>query len=221
MAKVTGPLLSFGADGQIGKSMVMSSWKGIKYARRYVVPANPRTTAQQANRTRFALLREMYKLAPAVVRSPWEAFSTGRPFLPFNKFVGENNRLLAATPVATDLERMLMSPGALGGLPPIAVSAATGSGSGEVDVTVTVPTQLPDDWTVDSIGAAACHDQDPVGIFSGPFVAGSEDSPATVVTLSGLGAAEDCMCWGWVIYERPDGRLAYSVSLSDDATSGA
>lgn len=221
MAKVTGPLLSFGANGQIGNSMVMSSWRGVKYARRYVIPANPRTTAQQANRTRFALLREMYKLAPAAVRAPWEAFCTGRPFLPFNKFVGENNRLLAASPVATDLERMLMSPGALGGLPPVSVSAATGGSSGEVDVTVTVPTQLPTDWTVTEIAAAAVIDQDPVGIFSGPFVAGTEANPATPITLAGMGAAEDCMCFGWVVYERPDGRAAYSVSLSDAATSGA
>ena len=57
MAKLTGPLLSFGATGQIAKTMVVGTWRGIDYARQYVVPANPRTTAQQANRTRFALLR--------------------------------------------------------------------------------------------------------------------------------------------------------------------
>jgi hypothetical protein len=221
MAKTTGPLLSFGADGQIGKSMVMSKWRGITYARRYVIPANPRTTAQQANRTRFAFLREMFKLAPAEVRAPWDAFCKGRPFLPFNKFVGENNRLLAAPPAATDLQKMIMSPGALGGLPPVSVSAATGSGSGEVDVTINVTNQLPPDWTVDSVAAAAVWDQDPVGIFTGPFVAGSEASPATPVTLSGLGAAEDCVAFGWVVYERNDGQLAYSVSLADTATSGA
>ena len=29
MAKVTGPLLSMGARGTIGKSIVMASWKGV------------------------------------------------------------------------------------------------------------------------------------------------------------------------------------------------
>lgn len=221
MAKLTGPLLSFGADGQIGKSMVISKWRGITYARRYVIPANPRTTAQQANRTRFAFLREMYKLSPAEVRAPWEAFCTGRPFLPFNKFVGENNRLLAAPPASTDLVPMILSPGALGGLPPISVTATTGSGSGEIDVTIAVTGQLPVDWTVDSVVAAAVPDQDPVGIFSGPFVAGSEANPMNDVVLTGLGSAVPCVAFGWVVYERNDGRLAYSVSLSDEATSGA
>jgi len=43
MSKLTGPLLSFGARGQIGKAMVTSTWKGVPYARQYVVPANPQT----------------------------------------------------------------------------------------------------------------------------------------------------------------------------------
>lgn len=218
MAKLTGPLLSFGADGQIGKAMVTAKWRGIPYARQYVIPANPRTTAQQNNRTRFALLREMWKLAPATVQAPWNAFCKGRPFLPFNKFVGENNRLLVGQ---TDFANAIMSPGALGGLPPISVTASTGAATGELDVEVIVPTQLPDGWSVLQIAAAAIIDQDPIGIFSGPFVADVAASPATEVTLTGLGAAEDCMAFGWVVYTRNDGQLAYSVSLSSPATSGA
>lgn len=50
MAKPTAPLFGFGASGQLGKSLVYASWKGLPVARRYVVPANPRTAPQQVQR---------------------------------------------------------------------------------------------------------------------------------------------------------------------------
>lgn len=216
MAKLTGPLLSFGARGQIGKALVTSKWRGIDYARQYVIPANPRTTAQQNNRTRFALLREMWKLAPAIVQAPWVAFSTGRPFLPFNKFVGENNRLLVGQ---TDFANAIMSPGARGGLPPTTVVVATGSTPGAITVTVTPPAQLPEGWTVTEVAAAGFPQQNPIGLFDGPFVAATQANPATPIVLSGFTAGEDVAGFGWVVYERPDGQLAYSVSISGEAAA--
>lgn len=46
MAKLKAPLLSMGASGAIGKTIVYFPWKGINAAREYVVPANPKTQAQ-------------------------------------------------------------------------------------------------------------------------------------------------------------------------------
>lgn len=45
MARVTGPLCSFDVRNKIGP-IVFSIWKGINYARRLVVPQNPKTTCQ-------------------------------------------------------------------------------------------------------------------------------------------------------------------------------
>lgn len=53
MAKTTAPFFSLGARGQFASTMVASSWKGIPVMRRYVVPSNPKTTAQVAHRTLF------------------------------------------------------------------------------------------------------------------------------------------------------------------------
>lgn len=50
MAKVKGPLMSMDGRGQLGKSLVFLGWKGLKTVRSYVVPANPNSTAQQAQR---------------------------------------------------------------------------------------------------------------------------------------------------------------------------
>ncbi len=50
MAKLKAPLLSFGASGAIAKAVVYFPWKGLNCAREYVIPSNPNTTLQQAQR---------------------------------------------------------------------------------------------------------------------------------------------------------------------------
>lgn len=52
MGKVTAPFFGFGASGAIAKAIVYFPWKGINAVRQYVVPANPNTTLQAAQRTR-------------------------------------------------------------------------------------------------------------------------------------------------------------------------
>lgn len=217
MAKLTGPLLSFGADGQIGKAMVTAKWRGIAYARQYVKPANPQTVAQQLNRTLFANLREQWKLAPAIVREPWDRFAQGRPFTGMNKYVGENVRVIGTD---TDMSELIVSPGAAGGLPPVTFSAAAGGASGEIDVTMTAPTG-PSGWSLFAYQAAAIHDQDPHGIFDGTYVAAEDTTPASPVTLGGLDPATNCLVAGWLKWQKPDGSFAYSVSLSDIVASAA
>lgn len=56
MAKVKAPFLSLSASGTIAKTLVASVWKGVKYMRSYVVPANPRTPAQTLQRNNFTAL---------------------------------------------------------------------------------------------------------------------------------------------------------------------
>lgn len=50
MAKLKAPLMSLGAAGQLGKSIVFFPWKGLDCVREYVIPSNPNTTAQQTQR---------------------------------------------------------------------------------------------------------------------------------------------------------------------------
>jgi len=46
MAKVTGPLMSLSASGKIANTIVFAGWKGVQYARQYVIPANPQSEGQ-------------------------------------------------------------------------------------------------------------------------------------------------------------------------------
>lgn len=50
MAKVTGPLFSLSASGQIAKTLVFMPWKGLNNVRKYVIPTNPNTALQDAQR---------------------------------------------------------------------------------------------------------------------------------------------------------------------------
>ncbi|MBA7535453.1 hypothetical protein ES705_27709 [subsurface metagenome] len=50
MAKLKAPLLSLGASGAIGKALVFFGWKGIDAVREYVIPSNPKSTAQNLQR---------------------------------------------------------------------------------------------------------------------------------------------------------------------------
>ena len=76
------------ARNRIG-NIVCAVWKGIPYARTYVVPANPKTVAQQANRTRFKTVSELAIafLAP-VIQKFWNSKAKGMSG--FNYFIFKN-----------------------------------------------------------------------------------------------------------------------------------
>jgi len=50
MAKLKAPLMSLGATGALGKSLVFFGWKGLDVVREYVVPSNPRSALQTTQR---------------------------------------------------------------------------------------------------------------------------------------------------------------------------
>lgn len=215
MARTTAPLLGFAASGQIGKTMVYGTWRGVPYARRHVIPGNPNSSAQQTTRTTFATLREFWKLLSADGRAPWEAFATGRPFLGLNAFVGENMRVVRGD---ANMNDFLGSPGARGGLPLGSAVASTGTSSGEVDVDVTFPT-VPAGWSIVETVCVGFPDQDPSADIVGPIVVNKVAHPTTTVVLAGLGSAVACQAAAWLVWTKPNGQTAYSVSITDQATS--
>lgn len=90
MAIVKAPLMSLGARGQLGKTLVMSVWKGIKTAREYVIPANPRTQGQVAQRAKMADVVAFFRasLTNAAMRTGWNLTATlsGVPQSGFNAY---------------------------------------------------------------------------------------------------------------------------------------
>lgn len=215
MSKLTGPLLSFGAKGQIGKTLVVSDWRGVKYARQYVVPANPQTAAQTEVRDTFAFLNSLWLVAPAIFRAPWTQNAVGRKYTDRNKLISENVGLLINQ---ANCNLFIASPGALGGPPLEGIAAVGGALSGEIDVTVTNPT-VPTGWTLASVSFIAFPDQDPQTAFVGPFATATDATDPYTATLSGLGSGVACQVFAYPVWTRPDGRTAYGASLTDQATA--
>lgn len=100
MAKLTAPLLSFDARGQLAKTLVYSGWKGIKDVRSYVIPANPRTGPQQTQRGYFADGVLVWHTDPmdAEDKLAWNRYAPvlSKPQSGFNAFTAAyiNNRVL-------------------------------------------------------------------------------------------------------------------------------
>jgi len=212
MAKTTAPLLSLGSSGTIGKTITYAKWRGVPYARQRVVPANPQSTQQTVIRSTFALLREMWKLAPARLTEVWNSFASGRPFTGMNKFVGENVRVLKYEP---DMANFIGSPGAKGGLPPDSVVLAS-AGAGALTATFTVPA-APVGWAIVEAVSVVFLDQAPDGIFDGVITSAFDAVAPYVPTFAGL-AAGDYIVASWLKWEKPDGSFAYSVGLTGTQT---
>lgn len=213
MAKTTGPLLSLDGSGTIAKSLTFSRWRGVKYARQRVVPENPNTVGQAETRNVFAMLVGAWKLAPAIVSIPWDTNALGRPLTGRNSFIGQNVKVLRNQ---TTNALMIGSPGARGGLPPNSIAVA--AGVGQLTVTFTNPA-APVGWTLVAAQAATVKDQDPSVAFVGVWTAAEDTvAPMDTVVLTGLGTGTLRRVFGWLKWTKPDGRTAYSVSLSSSGT---
>ena len=218
MAKVTAPILSMRARGQIGKSQVYASWRGVPYARQLVTPANPRSAEQMLTRNTFAVLQNLWKRLGALSTAPWTAFSTGRPFTNRNAFSGQNVRALRGQ---EDLADYIGSPSAKGGVAPLAVSAEATSDPGEIEVTITSP-PAPTGWTLQSAVAFAMQNGAPNADIPNPIQEAENNTPNvggdTVVTLTGLTSSVEHVVSAWLVWMKPDGSTAYGASLNDTAT---
>jgi len=213
MAKVNAPMLGFSAGGQIGKALVFSKWRGIAYGRQYVIPGNPRSTAQMATRNPFSWLNNVYKLVPAQVSTVWTAQAQGRPLTNRNAFIKAN---LSHLIDETTLANFTFANGARGGLPAATVVATGGALSISVAIT---PPDPPVGWTLQKSIAAAILDQNPAtGTDYASFAAEASSTPWTV-SITGLEAASDYIVGAWLQWLKPDGSLAYSAATMTTATT--
>lgn len=211
MAQPTAPLLSFGASGQIAKTLVYSRWKGRPYVRRYVIPANPQSAAQQTTRNTFAWGNQVWKLAPQDFQAPWNAFASGQVLTGRNAFLSSVVSNLRGDADLTDL---VFSPGAKGGLAPDAL--ATTPGVGTITADITEPS-LPTGWAITSAYAAAIRDQDPATGILFAITSGADVATPFQVVLSGLDA-QLYQVGAWFEFTKADGSVAYGPSLETTET---
>ena len=101
MGKIYNGILG-GFSGKVGP-VVGAAWKGIQYMRAYVVPANPNSSGQQAQRAKMSAMVAMgRKVLSTLLNIYWDPFVSGMSG--FNKFISVNistlngsNHLVAAS----------------------------------------------------------------------------------------------------------------------------
>jgi len=216
MSKLIAPLLSFGAGGQLAKTAVYSSWKGIPYARRYVIPANPKTTRQQVTRNYFRKLNQMWLLMPGDGKEPWLARAQGRPFTGVNAFISSNVKGIDTMAPPTDMADFIGSAGAKGGLPPASLGITPAATT--LTAAIGAPS-IPEGWTIESAQGIVFQDQDPQVDFVGSIQAQEDATSTYSLVFTGLTTATDYIVSVWFKWNRPDGTFAYSTSLTDQATT--
>lgn len=74
MAKLKAPLMSLGASGKLGNALVFFGWKGLDVVREYVIPANPKTTAQNTQRGYFTDAVAAVHTAEGVAVNPLDEY---------------------------------------------------------------------------------------------------------------------------------------------------
>jgi len=155
MARTTAPLLSFDAAGQIGKTQVYASWKGRAYARRYVIPSNPKSTEQTLTRTTFSWLQHAFAYFPTAAVAAWELKASNNRITANNQWIKDNLALLREE---TDLNQLVMSPAAGGGVPAGAFTVTPGND--QLQLVLAAPS-LPTGWSIVKAHFAVIEDQDP------------------------------------------------------------
>jgi hypothetical protein len=210
MAKVTAPLLSFRAGGAIAKTQIYASWKGIPYARRYVVPANPQSTEQTKTRSVFTILTKVWKNLTSDSVAPWLAYATGKPMTDRNAFLKFNIALMRGD---TDWQDFIGSPGAGGGVPLASIVATPGAGT--ISVAATPPTP-PTGWTLSKVVAVARKDDDPQTTTLDTIYTQTDATDPYAPAFAALPAGNYIVS-AWPVWDTGGGVLAYGASLQATA----
>lgn len=212
MSKVTAPLLSFDARGQIGGSMVFSNWRGISYVRRLVTPANPKTTAQVLTRDIFTGLELRWKQGGPIMRSSWDRFAVGQRFVGRNAYLGKNIAVIRGDANMADY---IGSPGAKGGLPPTSLVLTTVAAGG-LEAVVVAPA-APTGWTLTSAQATFLKDQTPEATVADIIVEGEDLATPFSIDVTGLDTVL-YWCQAWLKWAKPDGSVAYGAGINASLT---
>ncbi len=212
MARLTAPLLSLTASGTIANSLTYATWKGIPYVRTRVIPANPKSAAQQEVRGIFSTLNEMWKRMPLIARQPFIDAANGQPMTSRNKHIQANVKILIDE---TTLDKLVMSIAGGSAVIPDSVTPDVATPL-HLKVTAAEPT-APAGYTWKSLEVAAIADGDPSPVITLTTYADTIVDPITGVDLTV--PADDYQYAAWAIWTRDsDSKEFASAAVRGQAT---
>ena len=158
-----------------------SSWKGVGYLRKRVVPKNPKTVGQVAVRAALTACTALYQGLPALMKTFLNLLGTERLMSGFNVFTKANatsertNHYGPIMPSNTHVSNIL------------GIAAAAGASSGQIAVTWTAA-----GWTASCTPVVMVRKTNGSGGFLTPWQVGTQSGApnmtAGTVTITGLTA---------------------------------
>lgn len=90
MAKLTAPLFSLEATGKLGDDLVVQTWRGRPYCRRFSRPRKNPTPKQRGSRLYVGLFAQLWRTLSPAWLAQWTAYKPGLNIPPFQRFIGYN-----------------------------------------------------------------------------------------------------------------------------------
>jgi len=140
-------------------------------------------------------------------------YATNSRFTPTNGFIKQN---LPQLREATDIEEMVLSPAAGGGIP--ATTIALTPGATQITAVLTAPT-LPTGWTIVAAHVLAIKQQNPQVDDDYTLHYQTDASTPYSMLITGLTAATEYVVGGWFEYQKTPTQLAYGLAINDTATT--
>lgn len=116
-----------------------------------------------------------------------------------------------------DISKWVFSPGNLGGIAPVSVTATAGGAAGEIDVDITAPAP-PVGWTLTQVIAAAILQREPDALPDVQDIEGSAADDSAPITLTDAESGVEYVVGGWLKWTRDDGQVVYGRSITTTAT---
>jgi len=183
--KITGNILG-DMVGQLGKKIVAFQWKGIDCFRSYVVPANPNTLEQQAQRTLFAgVVALAVMFLDAIINVYWNKFAV--KMTSFNAFIKYNLKSMTSS---TDFDKIIMTKGALH------IGAISSCGAVSANVVIEFDPSLSGSGKADDNVMAAVFDEDTFSLYLAAAAVERSTGTITVPVYQGFSAAK-CHAYLW------------------------
>lgn len=142
MVKLYAPMFSLDASGTVGNAITFSKWKGRNYARKRVIPANPKSVLQVSVRAMMRFLSQAWTDVDSTPQGSWDAPAAAENVSAFNAYIKHNlQRWREFQPPSQT------HPAPETGTEPVATLDSATGGENHIDVEFTITT-LNDVWGV-------------------------------------------------------------------------
>jgi len=142
MVRLKGPMMSLDASGTLAKTLVFSKWKGINYARRPAIPANPKSGGPLSVRAMMQFRSQYWTSLSVSEKADWETRAAVTNISPFNAYISYNMARWGREEYPTQQD-----PAAEANTPGTIANEAVSAGVRSLTVTDEV-TVLADNWGI-------------------------------------------------------------------------